>query len=313
MRIRREAAPEAPAAVAAATAGAPQTEEPSFRLSPPEPPPHVHREVPFRSFEPTARPPHVDLPARFELIDDDDRVIPASPAAERGLKELAEFQRDPREYRLADEGIIRFFSLFRRGGSRPAGWLTVKWRKLVTLVLNLLRWVDAWAYLISIPFLLLMPLGLALPEGGRGLVHFGAVVVVLANYGRFWADLLAFFVRPFKDSPIHGLAFLFPPYTLYYVASRWKSMKPILRRMVTSCIPIGLVVLAYAFLPSVNPALKDVRGVVPKLKAGTQELVKEIESVPSRLKEELPSLDEAKKIKPERTPKDEQRVPRSNE
>ena len=81
-------------------------------------------------------------------------------------------------------------------------------------------------------------------------MHTGAVVVVLANYGRFWTDLLALLVRPYKDGPIQGLAFLFPPYTIYYLTRHWDRVKPIVRRIATSCIPIVLVVLAYAFLPS---------------------------------------------------------------
>ena len=112
----------------------------------------------------------------------------------------------------------------------------------------------------------------------RAFVHTGAVVVVLANYGRFWADLLAFFVRPYKDGPLQGVAFLFPPYTVYYLTAHWDRMKPIVRRIATSCIPIVLVVLAYAFLPSVNPAVKDVQGVAAKIEAGKQELDKEIDS-----------------------------------
>ena len=55
-------------------------------------------------------------------------------------------------------------------------------------------------------------------------------------------------------------------------------MKPIVRRIATSCIPIVLVVLVYAFLPFVNPAAKDVKGFVPKVKAGAAEVETEIRS-----------------------------------
>lgn len=53
-------------------------------------------------------------------------------------------------------------------------------------------------------------------------------------------------------------------------------MKPILRRIATSCIPIVLVVLAYAFLPSINPGVKDATTVTAKIEKGKQELDKEI-------------------------------------
>ena len=129
----------------------------------------------------------------------------------------------------------------------------------------------------------------------RAFVHLGAVVTVLANYGRFWADLLALFVRPYKDGPIQGLAFLFPPYTVYYLATRWSRMKPILRRIATSCIPIVLVVLAYAFLPSINPEVKDVAGVTAKIEKGKQEVDKEIHEELQKIEKELTDFGDRRK------------------
>ena len=86
---------------------------------------------------------------------------------------------------------------------------------------------------------------------------------------------------------MQGLAFLFPPYTVYYLATRWGKMKPIVRRIATSCIPIVLVVLAYGFLPFVNPAAKDVKGFVPKVKAGAAEVETEIRSDLKKLEGEI--------------------------
>ena len=169
-------------------------------------------------------------------------------------------------------GVFSFFGLREPG---PAGWVQTKWRAGVSSVLKVFRWVDTWAYLISVPFLILMILGIAAEN--RPLIHAGAVVVVLANYGRFWADLIALFIRPYQDGPLHGLAFLFPPYTLYYLATRWGHMRKIVRRIATSCIPIVFVVLVYAFLPSANPKVKDLSGLGAKLEAGKRELDHEIE------------------------------------
>jgi hypothetical protein len=225
--------------------------------------------------------------ADFELFDDEadaGGALVASPEIERGLRELDEFQKNRLGYELAGPRAKgAWFS--GGGGSGPASWVRVKWRAGVGLVLKLLRWVDTWAYLISVPFVMLMVFGIVVEN--RGFIHLGAVVVVLANYGRFWADLLAFFVRPYKDGPLQGLAFLFPPYTLYYLATRWDKMTPILRRIATSCIPIVLVVLAYAFLPFVNPAAKDVEGVVPKVKAGAGAVEEEIRSDLEKLEGEI--------------------------
>jgi predicted Zn finger-like uncharacterized protein len=283
--------------------------EPAFRLSPPEPRPltrelspppeavppvHHHGVVPHQSafqLEPHGRASHAPEPhddhVHFELLDDDadlDAVAQVSPAVKRGLQEIAEFERDPRGYNLDGErsGV---FSLLGMRDLGPASWLYTKWRGGVNQVLKVFRWIDTWAYLISVPFLILMIFGIVVEN--RQFVHTGAVVVVLSNYGRFWADLLAFFVRPYKDGPLHGLLFLFPPYTIYYVVTRWDSMKKIVRRIATSCVPIFLVILIYGFLPSVNPESKDVQGFGAKFEAGRHQLDKDIESELESLEKEL--------------------------
>jgi hypothetical protein len=229
---------------------------------------------------------------RFELLDEDSdsgSTPPVSPEIALGLREFAEFEKDRRGYLVVGEGRGFFAGLNR---SRPAGWLYVNWRACIGSVLKLLRWVDNWAYLISVPFVMLMLFGIVVAN--RGFVHTGAVVIVLANYGRFWADLIAFFVRPYKDGPLQGLAFLFPPYTVYYLFAHWDRMKPIARRITTSCIPIVLVVLAYAFLPSVNPRATDVQGVAAKIRAGEQELSREIGGDLRKVERGLQSFGKAK-------------------
>jgi DNA-directed RNA polymerase subunit RPC12/RpoP len=300
----------------------PPAEESLFRLSPPEqsprmyprqPPPEIGAAQedagegsPIELAAPRSpRPrPTEELPYEFELIDDDEEVsaaLPVSPEIERGLRELAEFAKDPRDYSLeVARGGRTIFSFGRRGDSGPASWLVVKWRRAITRILKLLRWIDAWAYLISVPFLILLALGIIIDN--TPLAHLGAVVIVLVNYGRFWTDLLALFVRPFKQSPLHGLAFLFPPYGLYFVATRWRQVKPTLRRLATSCIPIALVVFAYAFLPSVNPGVENVEGVGAKLEAGEKQLVKDIDEGIKEFEERLPSLEFKPKDKPEQKP-----------
>jgi hypothetical protein len=302
--------------LAPAEAHVPAPGDATFRLSPPESRPQVHREfihhvepAPAGAGGPGAQPPvgphhsvfglaapvaaaperhmgdhHVD----FELLDDDSDHAPAlgvSPEIERGLRELAEFEKDRSGYNVVGERRGFFFRLEH---SRPAGWFYVKWRAAVGLVLKLLRWIDAWAYLISVPFVMLMIFGIVVEN--RGLVHTGAALVALANYGRFWADLFAFFVRPYKDGPLQGVAFLFPPYAIYYLTVHWKQMKPILRRIATSCIPIVLVVLVYAFLPWVNPEIKDLQGVAAKIEAAEKQLKQDVDSDLQKAESEVRNL-----------------------
>jgi hypothetical protein len=272
-----------------------QSADGGFRLSAPEPRPEVslvHFQQPPVLTEPEHLHRHVgaEAPSEFELLGDDDRPEEealASPEVQRGLRELEEFRKDPRGYKLAEELDSRFFGWFR--GSRPAGWVYTQWRKGVGLILRVLRFIDDWAYLISIPFLILMVFGIAVAQ--RGLIHTGAVVVVLANFGRFWTDLLSLFVRPFKDGPMHGLMFLFPPYGIYYVASQWDKFKPTFRRLLTSCIPIVLVVLAYVYIPTVDRDVQSAPTTPEKYRRAVRDVVKEAEEGIHEAGQELRSLE----------------------
>jgi hypothetical protein len=305
-----EAAPLPAANPEAVAVLAPAQAPPAFKLSPPESRPRINPHLPspaaaqapaVESPLPQVQPvPHDsvfhladssesehshkdEFPSRFELLDDDDDM-PAgvSPLVERGLREVAEFEKDPRGYDLVS---IRRGFLSRIDRSRPAGWLFVRWRRAVGFVLKVLRFIDSFAYLISIPFLMLMILGIVVRNAG--FTHTGAVVVVLANYGRFWTDLLALLIRPYKDGPIQGVAFLFPPYTVYYLSRHWNRVKPIVRRIATSCIPIVLVVLAYAFLLSGSAPVKDVNEIPGRIKSGEEELRKDIDDALRKVESEV--------------------------
>jgi hypothetical protein len=273
-----------------------------FRLSPADPPPDPHHH------ETAAHPHHKpDAPlheTQFELIVDRaelDAAIEASPEESRKIREIEEFQKERRGYNLAGDHGGRF-SFFRRGDDgRPAGWFYVKWRAGVSGVLKFLRFIDTWSYLISVPFLIMVLF--AIVTSSRGLVHAGSVVVVVVNYGKFWSDLIAFFVRPFKEGPLQGLAFLFPPYGVYFLYAHWDKMKPILKRMLTSCVPIILVVLAYAFIPSVNPEVQDVQDVGTRLKIGTEVLEKDIQGGLKQIEQELSDAAEKKVSPPPPSPR----------
>jgi hypothetical protein len=270
--------------------------EASFQLSPPEQRPEVgttyfHQPPVLTEPEHLHRHVGVEAPSEFELLAEDARLEDetlASPEIQRGLRELEEFQKNPGPYQLADDLDNRFFRWAR--GSGAAGWVYTQWRRGVGLILKGLRFIDDWAYLISIPFLILMIFGVAIAH--RGLVHTGAVVVVLANYGRFWTDLLALFVRPFKEGPIHGLLFLFPPYGLYFIGKHWDKFRSTFRRLLTSCIPIALVILAYAFIPSIDPEIQSARTIPEKIRRAEQEVVKEAREGLHEASEKLRSLEE---------------------
>ena len=104
-----------------------------------------------------------DHHVRFDLLDDDAdpaAVVPVSPEIKRACKRSPSSRKTARGYKI-DGDRSGVFSLFGRGEPGPAGWLYMKWRAGVSAVLKVLRWVDTWAYLISIPFIILMILGIA--------------------------------------------------------------------------------------------------------------------------------------------------------
>ena len=268
--------------------------ETTFRLSPPEQRPEVSL-AHFQQPPVLTEPEHLhrivgaESPSEFELLGDDgppgtDAL--ASPEVQRGLRELEEFRKDPHGYPLAEELDSRFFGWLR--GSGPAGWVYTQWRGGVGLILRLLRFITDWAYLISVPFLILMTFGIAI--GHRWLIHTGAVVVVMVNIGRFWTDLLSLFVRPFKDGPIHGLMSLFPPYGVYYVAKNWDKFKPTFQRLLTSCIPIVLVALAYIYIPAVDPDVQSARTLPEKARRAKEDFVKDTREVGREIRQEVQSL-----------------------
>lgn len=132
-------------------------------------------------------------------------------------------------------------------GGKPAGFLKRLYRGQIGSVLTILRKINDFAYLISIPFLVLLLIGIVLKS--RPMALGGATGVILLNVGRFATGAFAFYVRPFRENPLVGLLFLLPPYTVYYVAKHWKSMKKTTMRFVEPALTIGLVILAFAFIP----------------------------------------------------------------
>ena len=126
--LAEERAMAGPTANADAVAAAPEAaQSPAFKLSPAELRPWIERQLPLAGAAklPAAPPvslerqpaPHdsvfplddfslrdnlekEEFPSRFELLDEDDPPAVVSLEVERGLREMAEFQRDPRGYEV---------------------------------------------------------------------------------------------------------------------------------------------------------------------------------------------------------------------
>src|SRR5262249_47505872 len=113
--------------------------------------------------------------------------------------------------------------------SRPAGVVTRLWRGQLGWVQKLFRKINETAYLVSIPFLVILLLGAVV--GNRPLALFGATLVVLLNFGRIIAGAANLAVMLLRD----GINFA--------------KMKRPLGRLIEPAVTIGLVVLAFTFIP----------------------------------------------------------------
>ncbi len=131
-------------------------------------------------------------------------------------------------------------------GPSPGGML---WGRggIAETVLILLRKVSDFAYLLSIPFLLLILLAIVLKQ--HDLAIAGAVVVIVLNIARLLIDGFALVALAFKKGPLHGVLFFVPPFTIYYLVKRGKVMKEALARFLGPAIPILGVVLLFLFVP----------------------------------------------------------------
>jgi hypothetical protein len=165
---------------------------------------------------------------------------------------------------------------------RPAGALTLGYRRRLLGLQRGFRWLNENAYLVSVPFLVVLFLGLALRN--RPLVYLAATVVVLLNLGRLVAGLGNLVVIPFRESPLKGLLFLLPPYTVYYLWANWARVRKPVMRIAEPALTLGLVVAAFGYVPFLAgggaPPKADVRA---RLEAGAEGLRQGMESKLERL------------------------------
>lgn len=103
------------------------------------------------------------------------------------------------------------------------------WRRQVGGLQGAFRRVHEAAYLISVPFLMLAMFGIMIRN--RPMAMTGAAVVVLLNIGRLVAGGVNLALVPLRDG--------IDP----------KKLKKPLRRVIEPAFTIGLVVLAFAFIP----------------------------------------------------------------
>ncbi len=178
-------------------------------------------------------------------------------------------------------------------GGKPAGAVTRGYRHGMGKVQKLFRWLNESAYLVSVPFLMCLLLGLAV--GKQSLMGLGATAVVVLNIGRIVAGVANLVVIPFRESPIQGVLFLIPPITFFYMAQHWHKMERPVKRIVGPILTIGLVGLAFLAEPWIKGEGKSQGSIQDQVKASARNLKKgmanQIGAVPNMKSDALNSLE----------------------
>ncbi len=189
---------------------------------------------------------------------------------------------DSKPYALAEPVRARKGVFVSTG--KPVSGVKMLWRKELGYVQRLFRWLNETAYLVSVPFLMLILVGALV--GSRPLALLGATAAVLLDLGRIVAGFANIAVVPFREGILQGILFLIPPMTFFYLSSHWNKLKKPTMRVVGPVATIGLVFLAFTLIPSLR---KDGKSVSPK------DLKDEIRNEVKELKGEM--IDEVKRAK----------------
>ena len=137
--------------------------------------------------------------------------------------------------------------VMKAAGGRPAGKVTQGYRRFVYGFERLFRWINESAYLLSVPFLMCMLLGLAVHQ--HSLLVLGATVVVVLNLGRIVTGVANLAAIYFRESPLEGITFLIPPISFFYLARDWKRLNRPVRRVIGPLLTLVFVALAFIVEP----------------------------------------------------------------
>jgi hypothetical protein len=155
---------------------------------------------------------------------------------------------------------------------KAAGAVTRGYRGAMGKVQMVFRWLNESAYLVSVPFLMFVLLGLAV--GNHSLLVLGATGAVLLNIGRIVAGVANLVVIPFRESPIQGILFLIPPITFFYLAQNWKKVHRPVKRIIGPILTLALVGAAFLIEPALQSARTTEGSLQDRAKAGVGTLKK---------------------------------------
>jgi DNA-directed RNA polymerase subunit RPC12/RpoP len=162
---------------------------------------------------------------------------------------------------LADDKPYVLAEPDRRSGGRVVSQvsaLQIRWRRQLGHIEKLFRWINQSAYLVSVPFVMALLLGIAIRN--HAMANSSAVAVIALNIARLISGFFNLIVIPFRD----GINF--------------KRMKKPIRRVIEPAFTIGLVVLAFALIPwlSYKDLATSKRALPGQFRAGFEKLERRV-------------------------------------
>jgi hypothetical protein len=145
------------------------------------------------------------------------------------------------------------------------------WRRETGMIQRAFRWLNESAYLISIPFIIILLFGIV--SKSRSTALFGATFVVVLNLGRIVAGIANLAMVPLRD----GL--------------NSKKMKKPLRRVIEPVITIAIVVLMFTFIPWLSAGSSKQGSIKDRLRATATGLGDEMKGELGTTVERAKSLD----------------------
>jgi hypothetical protein len=155
-------------------------------------------------------------------------------------------------------------------GGGPPNVVLAAWRHEVGLVQKIFRWLNESAYLVSIPFVIILLFGIAVKA--NSIAIFGAAFVVLLNIGRIVAGVANLAVIPLRDG---------------FNVRKYK--KPI-RRVVEPVLTIAAVVLAFTFIPWLSSGKASTGSISQRIRATAEGLEQDIKGEVNKVTDKAKNL-----------------------
>ncbi len=141
-----------------------------------------------------------------------------------------------------------------RDSDGPPSFLAMVPRRIGNFLAGRLRRLRNWLYLVSTLALAAILLGFIFKY--KPAMHFGTLVIIVANLGLLVVGAAYLVMLPFKDGLMQGTAcLLLPPYAVYYWVTHWQKMRRPVKNTLGAFLPILLAGIAYFFYQE-GPAME---------------------------------------------------------